>query len=163
MRIRLISALVAISLPTFAAAQTGSYNYYGTGCPTASPFSVDGVPKLGTAITVKCYGSYSSFFSQTYRLLLTGFSKDQMGGTKLPLYGLGCGPLLTSSELVWLVPFAGTPTTIVSIPFPIPDDSGLVGLSFYQQVLELSRNCGKIGCGAWRISFTRAGHGQIGD
>ena len=162
MRTSVLSALPALLvLATSIPAQSASYTYYGTGCSTASPFSVDGLPKLGRTVTVKCYGSSRNFFATTVRSLLTGFSDKQIGPIKLPLYGLGCGALLASNEIVLPIPYSAR-NTLVSIPVPIPNDKRLVGLSFYQQVVEFARYCSKMRCGGWSISFTRAGHGVIG-
>ena len=164
MRTCLLSAIATLAfLSSPLSGQVASYTYYGTGCYYNPPFSVVGVPKPGSTITIRTYGSYYSYFSRAERVLISGLSDAWLGSAKLPYQLPGfCGPFLTSIEIYQPVPSTTGPRTMVSMPFPIPNSASLLGLSFYQQVGEIVRSCSKMGCGPAQVSLSRGGHGVVG-
>ncbi len=163
MRAIVLSILAVILLTPMLSAQTASYSYFGTGYSATPPFLVTGTPTLGGTITVQTHGTYSGLFEIGQSVLIIGISDEIWGPLSLPfnLTGVG-GPLLVSVDLLIPVPTALYPATLVSIPVAIPNDPILLGLHFYQQVVQVHQTCFKFGCSPATVSLTRGGHGVIG-
>lgn len=163
MRVLWLSILATAFLGQRLPAQAASYTYFGTGYCSTPSFTVTGLPTLGGTFVVQTEGSYGGFFGVGTSRIITGFSSQSWGGVSLPysIPGFFCGPLLVSVDFVLPVPTA-SPGTLVSIPFTVPNDAALLGASFYQQVVLISQNCFKMGCGPPYPRFTRGGQGVIG-
>jgi hypothetical protein len=135
-------SLVTLLLVVPAAAQTASYTFRDDalacrGHPIMGPFyrvtfDVTGLPRLGSHFSVQSDWPYTG----RVPLLITGVSNKWFGPHALPLdpriVAPGpwpwCGHLQTSVELV---------QTGGQWTFNIPNDSRLLGLQFYQQVLDV--------------------------
>jgi hypothetical protein len=164
MRSTIFAFVVLFGVPASALAQAGSYSFFGTGCGFSPvPFGVTGVPSLGQRFVVESGVSDGGGCADgcVDHYLLTGDSNLSFRGLPLPfdLMNLGlpaCGLLRVSIVHV-------TPTVGVNVRgrgevvFSIPNDVGLLGVRFYQQVLSTS--CGMYGC-TWR--FSNGGVGVIG-
>ncbi len=169
MRRLVLSALAAtLFVPATLTAQAASYSYVGKGAancfvPPPTPTLVAmGLPKIGsTTFGIQVDVSWVSGVYRSFGLLLTGFSNTSYGGLTLPfdisvLSFIYRGLLRNSIEIIQPVPVDNL-GRFVTIPFPIPNDNGLLGFSFYQQVYvqQISWLC-------MRNTLSRGGHGVIG-
>ena len=169
MRRLVLSAVAALLfVPATLTAQKASYTYVGTGartCKASLTLVAVGLPKIGSkTFGIQVYASWGIPSDYAIGWLLTGFSNKKFGGLTLPFDISVVGPsfeglLRNSIEIVQPGP-PGQRNTLVTIPFPIPNDQSLLGLSFYQQVLLQSSTTVRPGC--WLYSLSRGGHGVIG-
>jgi len=176
MRRNILSALVAaLFVPACLTAQKASYTFpknMTPGCLDSKNnevviFNVTGVPKVGASFSVTTrtsawWGSMFKLYSRQV-WILTGYSKTRFANLNLPfdprvICRRSCGLLRTSLIVVTPVPL-GNPTQTSTIKFHVPNDSRLVGLSFYQQAMEVfieygGRRLASNGC----PDFSRGGH-----
>lgn len=143
------AAATAFLLPIDATfAQKASVTYYGKACQHyVSAFKIIGLPQLGKTVSIQTVsGAYGAGWSSNVQIML-GVSNTSAGGLRLPLdasyFNVGmsvfCGWLLQSVDLRIPVPtFKNTPKT-VWIPFQVPNDASLVGVTVYAQVLRRAR------------------------
>ena len=143
-------------------AQSASYTVFGSPCVPflAFPYFIpQGVPKLGSTMQVRV----ASSTPQTLSFMVTGGSRTQWGGLTLPTqlavpgFQPSCGLLLTSIDLVIRAPTRPS-VEPVAIPFVIPNDTTLVGLSYYQQCMVFSSDPLSS-----FVSLSVAGHAVIGN
>jgi len=135
----LAAAVLAAVCHAPVTAQTASVTYYGaTKCSGSPSFSITGLPRLGAGIRIVTAGSVRYPGGGSQNTLLIGLSDQNMGGLKLPidistLSFQWCGLLLNSNE-VWLP--VTTPAPSVSIPFTVPKNPAILGVSVYIQALR---------------------------
>jgi hypothetical protein len=126
---RLLPALLFL-LPGVLGAQAATYTYINQKAPYKNPraamLKALNLPKIGTTFKVQVPGGLRSL---TYALA-TGVSNPSI---RFDVLG---GYLFTSAELVVGVP---TGPKLVTISLAIPNSSQLLGVKFYQQVLEVSK------------------------
>lgn len=172
-RLAHVAVAAFVFVPATLSAQTASYTYVGTGagdCYGPLTLNAVGTPKIGS----KTFGFQvdSSWWGGRagwrYTFLLTGFSNRKYAGLTLPFdvsvlsspMRRWQGLLHNSIELMQAVPFGHRRRTLVFIPVPIPNDRGLLALSFYQQLLSYS---GGTSTCLFLNSLSRGGHGVIGN
>jgi hypothetical protein len=142
------------SLPTATLAQAASYTYFGTN-QCSVPLSAT-LPRIGKTFQVTILGSWSNPSSWCNSYLFTSFQKRSAPASLAFLNGscsTGCGELLIGAESVILADASGT------VPFTIPNDPNLVGVTFYQQALRQANywfNC------VVHHGLSNAGMGTIG-
>ena len=145
-----------------AHAQQGQYVYQGTDCGPAS-LSAVGVPRIGQTFTVHVPPD-TSIVDGPQSYLLTGFAALPApvdigvltGHQPCGPIAAFCGLLYSSVEVVQRVPFGsfGSP---FPVQLPIPNDTTLVGLVFYQQNMTIGS-----GFGPRCVDLSRGGIGVIG-
>ena len=157
-----LTALVSLCGVQRAGAQTSAtYGFFGKGCQLGSlgekvVFRVSGLPRIGKSIAIQT--ASPNLTKQVY--VLTGISKTRYASIKLPFNTAAltrngftfCGDLRTSVEVV-LVVARGRTTTLL-----IPNDKSLIGLRFYQQVMEATN----IPARGLFADLSRGGEGRIG-
>ncbi len=151
----LLLALCTTALP----AQSASYTLFGTACtpfPSSVPapsLTVAGVPQLGSSFTVTYTGpnyrrATPSFgFATAQPVLLTGVSNTSWAGLSLPFeipsifttphqpMFHGC-TLLVSPDIAVATAMMPSGTSYRDrITIRVPNDTGLLGVRFYQQWL----------------------------
>lgn len=167
---RALATLALLVAPLLG--QQASYSFFGQGCPQGEPpFRVIGVPRLGGTFAVETNGSCRGLCLDggVEYWVLTGVSNTRMGTLPLPFdtsvftgqYGAYftrfCGFLRTSMDSVIWTPAASQGP--VQVVFTVPNNPGLLGMSFYQQVLGYTWSSW-----VWQAGFalSRGGHGVIG-
>ena len=139
---RLLPVLISLLVGTSVPAQAASYTNFGQGCgfaPIMLQARASNLPRLGSTCWVY-YGSAAWFRYRTLAsgLLVNGLSSSAWRGTPLPIAipymdpwypGSPACNLLVAAELV-IPTFQGA-----VLPFVIPNDSRLVGVTLYQQWL----------------------------
>lgn len=162
--IHLILASVLTMFAVPAAAQSGSYSFFGGGCTASTvPFYAPAVPRLGQRFAVESGVSDGEGCADgcTNYYVLTGDSSASFRGVPLPLdltpFGLPTCGLLRVSVLHVARTQGSNARNLGEVVFPIPNDLGLLGVTFFQQVLVVS--CGMCGCS--RL-LSRGGVGVIG-
>lgn len=130
------SLLIAICLPALPAQQATYTVFAASTCawPHTPYMAHRGLPRLGTTFVVEAPGTCMATCNDGAQIawVLTGISNTQAGGLALPLALPGfCGALLVSPDF-WTVTPPGDPADVV---FAIPNDTQLLGLVLYQQVL----------------------------
>ncbi len=176
---RTLVLLVALVLSSTVSAQQASYTYIDQPpqyqVPGAPLLEALNTPKIGTTFQIQvtstggyypvpCFGfpgGYAITFHYTY--LLLGASNPAV---EIPFFVLGGsgwfwgGFLFSSGEIVLPTPY-GPPVVPMSIP--IPNDLSLIGIPFFQQVVQDSQSESCFIRGSRRtISLSRGGHGVIG-
>ena len=137
-------------------AQTASYTYVDQKAPYANPatewLTALNTPRLGTTFQVEVPVSYLICcpFEKTYYLATGATNPD------LRYDPLG-GWLFTSADVSVVQVYSGLPGSRTTITFAIPNSPSLLGVPFFQQVLEHARN------NFWSTLYlSRGGHGVIG-
>ena len=151
---------IPLLLGELLCAQTASYTYIDQRPPYANPtgrpwigdwLTALQVPRIGTSFQVEVAGSYSAGFGGisprfAFTWLATGMRNPNF-------HMIGWGYLFTSAEHL-----VGTPSTLLprtaTMTFVIPNNTGLLGVSFYQQLVVCSP-------GPYAV-LSRGGHGVIG-
>jgi len=160
----------ATTLSANVATQSATYTYFGSAgthiCAGLTNLShtATNLPRIGTTFSVELPISqgFSCSYDCTVYLLATGLSNTTFQGVPLPVAtpsatAYTCGMLQVSLDMLELVPFGITSTTWQS-NLVIPNDTNLVGMSFYQQAIEMRFILGWHYSTSWGIG----GHGTIG-
>jgi hypothetical protein len=172
----LSTAAAVLALCLAPAAQTAAYTIVGSGCSTGRitpflgpvPFTVQGLPRLGSTFTIATEGSTSyPWGTRRIVVLITGLSNTSAGGAPLP-FDIStlfpgqpvCGLLRTSPEIVTRVASVAHFQDPVHISFAVPNDPALAGARFYQQAL--SRESSTFGPPFGAISLSAGGEATIG-
>ena len=150
-----------LALPSALVGQQASYTVFGAPCVPflGFPYFVpQGLPKLGATMQLQVASSTSHSLS----FLVTGASRTQWGGLALPAqlvvpgFRPSCGLLHTSIDIALPVPSRAS-VQPVPMPFVIPNDSTLAGLSYFQQCMVFSSDPV-----ASYLSMSAAGQAVIG-
>jgi hypothetical protein len=151
-------------------AQAASYTYIDQKAPyqNGPELTALNLPKIGTTFQVQVPGAFSwslgpigpwtcwecsepSWYHVQYALAF-GVSNPNV-----PIAGMG-GFLFSSAEVTVLAPYRTNSQQLVTMSFPIPNSPHLVGVRFYQQVLEVS----SIDFFPFAYALSRGGVGVIG-
>ncbi|MEZ5962705.1 MAG: hypothetical protein R3F56_02550 [Planctomycetota bacterium] len=163
LRLLATGALLAGATVGHAAGQSASYTFFGSACSGGGPpFSVVGTPRLGGSFTLVTQTSVRRTRYETNDdvFILTGASTPGLDLRGLNLPGISaCGFLLASTELILVAPATTLDPQPYSIVFPIPNVASLLGGTFHQQVLLLSR---AISFPPHSLLASRGGRGVIG-
>jgi len=134
-----VSLIVACAAASEAGiCQNASYTFFGKRC-IGTTFHVKGLPKLGGAFFVTTGPTIIK--SGFINWILTGLSTTRWNNISLPFdtralssppLSQWCGQLLVSGELFML--------SVGTNRFSIPNDKRLLGVVFYQQVLDQRPN-----------------------
>lgn len=155
--------LITLLLPAAVAAQTASYNYYGTGCATSPPpFTVNGTPRVGGAFDVVTRTGVlrGVVTNQDSVFLFTGATRQTFDLSTLNITRLtGCGFLLCSTDIVLLMPYEQTTPLPYTVRIPVPNHASMLGAQFFQQVVVASHFGFSF---TWTISASQGGVGVIG-
>ena len=163
-----LSLLAAVLFVHSAPAQSASYAYFGAGVGCSSPpLTVSGLPTLGGTFSVQTWSSVGTpgFSGWSLTMVATGFSNQDWGGVPLPYtlpFAPACGSVLVSPDVLLPVP-ATNPGGFASVPFAVPNDASLLGMTFYQQVPRLYTSCMKMGCFGPFLQLSVGGQGVIGN
>lgn len=153
------------------ASQTASYTFVGKDCGSSSTqmLEVLGTPKLGSKFEMVISGSFTvSTTAWTLNYLFTGFSNKHFGHLKLPFdiaplsqqYHKFCGILRSDVHLVFLAPNL---IPRVKVPFTVPRDRSLLGLSVFHQAFRiLGLYDMRTTTWTYYYDISRGGHGIIG-
>jgi hypothetical protein len=146
---------VSFLLPGVVAAQAASYTYIDQKAPYKNPspamLTALNLPKVGTTFKVRVpppWASKSTPCSASY-LLAFGIRNPGISSRNLGGY------IFSSAEVVIPTPQG---TGMVTMSFPIPNSSQLLGVKFFQQVLEVGNWCN----GPFPATLGRGGVGVIG-
>ena len=175
----LLPALLALFLFASAAhSQQASYTYWPV--PPSNPFpalSASNTPRIGTSLDLQLRSSFyadlgsSRIWSDSF--LMTGASRTAWGSLRLPwtpnltLYCKGSRATWKNSLLISIDAFSWIPrsnSTYSTIKLPIPNDSSLLGVHFYQQLLiySVTHVNWPLGSPTCNFFLSRGGHGVIG-
>lgn len=170
---RIIGAALpcALVLSSLLPAQTASYSFVGRDCGNSSTQMLDviGTPKLGSTFYMVISGSYMGpWQAWTLNFLFTGASNKNFFSLKLPFdisalsYGnhTFCGVLRNDVISVFRAPNL---VPRVKVPFPVPNDRSLLGVSIYHQAFRIMGFYNPRYT-TWRYLYdiSRGGHGVIG-
>lgn len=172
----LLASALALASATSLGAQSASYTVTGIACTTgrltsalgAVPLAANGVPRIGTTLTIttECSASYP-WGNRRQVFLLTGTSNSSAGGLPLPFDissvrpgQTDCGLLQTSGEIVIRVVNEASYTTPAAIALDVPNLASLAGVTFYQQVLSFESTT--FGSPFSSIALSALGTGVIG-
>jgi len=139
---RLFFVLTVLLVGSLLPAQAASYTNFGQGCgfpPIMLRASATNPPRLGSTCWVYAASpAWFQYWTWTTNLLVNGMSSTAWRGTPLPIAiphrypwspGSPACNLLVAAEVV--VPTSqGT-----MVPFAVPNDSRLIGVTLYQQWL----------------------------
>jgi hypothetical protein len=152
------SSRVFVDVPPLRAAPPpnwtpASYKYIDQVSPFRNPspnwlVTMD-LPRIGQTFRVRMPNSFYNG-SFTTHFLITGLSNPRVG---IPLFQ---GYLYAAIDTFIAAP-SGPVGGMVTIPFPIPNDSGFVGVRFYQQVMRL------VGSAGTPFPLSRGGEGRVGN
>jgi hypothetical protein len=133
------AALAATAPHVFA--QKASVTYYGKACNDAPPFTVIGLPQLGTTFQFETLSGHR-MNSVSFATIMAGVS-DKVAFGKIPLpfnldwlSGGGdtlCGLLLQSFDVSIPVPSVSGIPQLVRVPIQVPNDTRLLGATVYFQ------------------------------
>lgn len=138
-------ALAALALTALAPAQIASFTTYGNGCNPGSPpplIQAVTLPRIGTAFTVRhvALPSGQTPVSIDLPALIMGLQQAQTPVPVLsPSQPANCNFLLTT-DVILFMPWQGS-SYANQYTMQIPNDVGLVGLTFFQQWAELYSRC----------------------
>ena len=170
----ILSAALLVGASVFA--QSASYSLAGTACTTGRlnpavgpvPFSVRGVPRLGSSFTIVTEGTAGYPWGVRRQVfLITGVSNTMSGGVALPFdistLNPGqpwCGELRTSPEVTTRVPTVRPYTMPAQVTIAVPNVVSLAGTRFYQQVVSIEFS--SFGPPFRAVALSQGGQGTIG-
>ena len=165
MRIQPLS-VAALAIAPFAPAQTASFTTYGSGCgaPGNPPPLIQAVtmPQIGAAFTVRYVAlpSGQTPVSIDWPAMILGLQQAQ---TPVPVLSTSqpanCNFWL-STDVIQFMPWNGT-SYQNTFTMLIPNDMGLLGVTFHQQWAELYSRCQPT-CQPLMIRVTNAGTAVVG-
>lgn len=152
------------SLDSLLAAQTASYSYVDQKAPYSNTvptmLTARNLPKLGTTFQVDVSNGWDPVRWANGNLLMAGAFHHLIIGVRnpdAPIPALG-GFLFSSAEIVLSAPWNRKQSFgTVTMSFPIPNSTPLLGVRFYQQVLRTGFDDRP-----WRISWQFLSRGGIG-
>ncbi|MCA8965935.1 MAG: hypothetical protein H6838_00770 [Planctomycetes bacterium] len=155
-----------LALAAFAPAQTASFTTYGTGCgaPGNPPPLIQALtlPQIGAAFTVRFVAlpSGQTPVSVDWPAMIMGLQQAQTPVPVLsPSQPANCNFLL-STDVILFMPWNGT-SYQNTFTMQIPNDPGLIGVSFHQQWAELYSRCQPT-CQPLMIRVTNAATATVG-
>ena len=155
---RTLDLILMALLPATAAGQVASYTYIDQQAPYKNRVGLPSLtalnlPRIGTTLQLQLAGSESNRTYVSLNFLATGLRNPNF---RIDVLG---GHLYTSAEIVTYVGRCGGSTCTRTITFTIPNSSQLLGVHFYQQVLNRYQ---LLGSPTSTFRLYRGGHGVIG-
>ena len=130
-----LTTLALLAVCSTLPAQAASYTYINQKAPYTNPsppiLTALNLPKVGTSFQVQVPAGWSSGFASASYWLGFGVSNPN---APFPLW---MGFLYTSVDVVVATPRRPT-AQMVTMSFPIPNSTQLLGVRFFQQVLRVA-------------------------